>query len=185
MPNLFFKENSEFLIWPDCHIYAIPRQHNKASILHIHIFHLLSFSRMPGPPKFVRPRPHLQGWCQGWLILCHLGWVIWSVHSKKTLVVFYLSLTVLDHLWHIMKDWSSLLLSLIVSPARGRGNSTVVSVSVCQAGRPGSRQAQSACFRKVEFYQVLFTWSHQCWWLVQQRPSMCYHGYVIMHVKDP
>ena len=34
----------------------------------------------------------------------------------------------------------------------GRGNSTVVSVSVYQAGGPGSLPAQSACFRKVEFY---------------------------------
>ena len=37
---------------------------------------------------------------------------------------------------------------------RGRGNSTVVSVSLCQAGHPGSRPARSACFRKVEFYQA-------------------------------
>ena len=35
----------------------------------------------------------------------------------------------------------------------GRGNSTVVSVSVCQAGHPGLHPARSACFRKVEFYQ--------------------------------
>ena len=35
----------------------------------------------------------------------------------------------------------------------GQGNSTVVSVSVCQAGRPGSRPARSACFKEVEFYQ--------------------------------
>ena len=35
----------------------------------------------------------------------------------------------------------------------GQGNSTVDSVSVCQAGHPGSSPAWSACFRKVEFYQ--------------------------------
>ena len=35
----------------------------------------------------------------------------------------------------------------------GRGNSTVVSVSVYEAGGPGSLPAGSACFRKVEFYQ--------------------------------
>ena len=29
----------------------------------------------------------------------------------------------------------------------------MVSVSVCQAGHPGLRLAQFACFRKVEFYQ--------------------------------
>ena len=42
---------------------------------------------------------------------------------------------------------------LIAHCHEGRGNSTVVSVSVCQTGRPGSRPARSFCFRKVEFYQ--------------------------------
>ena len=36
-----------------------------------------------------------------------------------------------------------------------RGNSTVVSVSVYQAGDPGSRPAWSACVRKVEFYHCV------------------------------
>ena len=35
---------------------------------------------------------------------------------------------------------------------RGRGNSTVVSISVYQAGGPGSLPARSACIRKVEFF---------------------------------
>ena len=34
----------------------------------------------------------------------------------------------------------------------GRGNSTVVSVSVYQTGDPGLRPPRSACVRKVEFY---------------------------------
>ena len=34
----------------------------------------------------------------------------------------------------------------------GRGNSTVVRVSVYQAGGPGSLPARSACHRKVELY---------------------------------
>ena len=42
--------------------------------------------------------------------------------------------------------------SILYFDKRGRGNSTVVSVSVYQAGDPGSRPAQSACYRKVEFY---------------------------------
>ena len=33
------------------------------------------------------------------------------------------------------------------------GDSTVVSISVCQAGLPGSRPVRPACFRKVECYQ--------------------------------
>ena len=37
----------------------------------------------------------------------------------------------------------------------GRGNSTVVSVSVYQAGDPGSRPPRSACHRKVEFYHCV------------------------------
>ena len=35
----------------------------------------------------------------------------------------------------------------------GQGNGTVVSGSVCEAGRPGSCPARSTCFRKLEFYQ--------------------------------
>ena len=38
---------------------------------------------------------------------------------------------------------------------RGRGKSTVVSVSVFQAGDPGSRPPRSACHRKVEFYHCV------------------------------
>ena len=37
----------------------------------------------------------------------------------------------------------------------GRGNSTVVSVSVYQAGDPGSRPPRSACHRKVRFYHCV------------------------------
>ena len=37
----------------------------------------------------------------------------------------------------------------------GRGNSTVVSVSVYQAGGPGLLPARSACHRKVEFYHCI------------------------------
>ena len=37
----------------------------------------------------------------------------------------------------------------------GRGNGTVVSVSVYQAGGPGSLPARSACYRKVEFYHCV------------------------------
>ena len=35
---------------------------------------------------------------------------------------------------------------------RWRGNITVLSVSVCHVGGPGSCPARSACHRKVEFY---------------------------------
>ena len=38
---------------------------------------------------------------------------------------------------------------------RGRGNSTVVRVSVYQAGGPGSLPARSACHRRVEFYHCV------------------------------
>ena len=38
---------------------------------------------------------------------------------------------------------------------RGRGNSTVVSVSLCQAGGPGSCTTRSACHRKVRFYHFV------------------------------
>ena len=66
----------------------------------------------------------------------------------------------------------------------GQGNSTVFSISVCQAGSPGSCPAQSACFRWNSI-TVLLTCSHQCRRLVHKRPSMCYNVCVIMHVKDP
>ena len=42
---------------------------------------------------------------------------------------------------------------LLYKCIRGWGNGTVVSVSVYEAGHPGSYSARSACFRKVEFYQ--------------------------------
>ena len=37
----------------------------------------------------------------------------------------------------------------------GRGNSTVVSISVYQAGNPGSRPPRSTCYRKVELYHCV------------------------------
>ena len=37
----------------------------------------------------------------------------------------------------------------------GRGNSTVVRVSVYQVGGPGLLPARSACHRKVEFYHCV------------------------------
>ena len=42
-----------------------------------------------------------------------------------------------------------------MSTLNGRGNSTVVSVSVYQAGGPGSLLARSACYKKVRFYQCV------------------------------
>ena len=71
------------------------------------------------------------------------------------------------------------------SRIKGAGNSIMVSISVCQAGHPGSSLAQSACFRKEEFYQHVINCPLHCRRLVHQRPSMCNHVYVIMHVKDP
>ena len=41
------------------------------------------------------------------------------------------------------------------------------------------------CFRKMYTISMLSTCPHQCWRLVHQRPSMCNHASVIMHVKDP
>ena len=35
----------------------------------------------------------------------------------------------------------------------GLGNSIMVSISLCHAGRPGSSLVRSICVRKVEFYQ--------------------------------
>ena len=37
----------------------------------------------------------------------------------------------------------------------GQGNSSVVSVSVCQGGGPGLRPARSACHGKVRFYHCV------------------------------
>ena len=44
------------------------------------------------------------------------------------------------------------LVSALIGISMGRGNSTVVSVSVYQVGNPGSRPPRSACHRKVELY---------------------------------
>ena len=53
------------------------------------------------------------------------------------------------------KRSSQLQLNLLATLTRSgvRGNSIVVSISVCQVGRPGSSPVQSACFRKVVCYQ--------------------------------
>ena len=53
---------------------------------------------------------------------------------------------------------------------RGQENSIMVSVYVCQLGRPGLSLAWSICFRMVEFSQNIINLPHQCWRLVQQRP---------------
>ena len=75
--------------------------------------------------------------------------------------------------------------NILLTRKPGRENSIMASVSVCQADRPGSSPARSVCFRKAELYQNVSTCLHRCQPLVHQRPSMCYHVYVIMHVKDP
>ena len=67
----------------------------------------------------------------------------------------------------------------------GWGNSTVVSVSVYQAGDPGSRRLDPLVLERWNSITVLLTCSHQCRRLVQKRQSMCYYFCVIMHVKDP
>ena len=68
----------------------------------------------------------------------------------------------------------------------GQGNSTVVSISVYQAGDPGSRPPiDPLVLEKWNCITVLLTRSRQCRRLVQKRPSMCYYVCVIMHVKDP
>ena len=46
-------------------------------------------------------------------------------------------------------------MTIEVLTIEGRGNSTVVNVSVYEAGGPGSRPARSACHRKVEFYHYV------------------------------
>ena len=43
----------------------------------------------------------------------------------------------------------------VLQVTQGRENSTVVSISVYQAGDLGSHPAQSACHRKVEFYHCV------------------------------
>ena len=43
--------------------------------------------------------------------------------------------------------------TLVYTVLRGQGNSIMVSASVCQSGRPGSRPVQFACFRRVVCYQ--------------------------------
>ena len=55
----------------------------------------------------------------------------------------------------IIKSISPLQLYQTHSPTLllGRGNSIMVSISVCRAGRPGSSPVWSTCFRKVGFYQ--------------------------------
>ena len=68
---------------------------------------------------------------------------------------------------------------------RGRGNNIKVSVSVCHAGRPGWSRYGPFVSERRNSTNMLLTCLNQCRQLVHQRPSMCYHVCVIMHVKDP
>ena len=65
---------------------------------------------------------------------------------------------------------------------KGRGNSIMVSISVCQVGRPGSSRYDLFVSERWTAAKMLSTCPHQCRRLVHQRPSMYYHVYVIMHV---
>ena len=56
--------------------------------------------------------------------------------------------------------------------SRGRGNSIMVSVSVCHAGRPGSSSVWSVCFRKVEFYQHAIVSNNADYWFTKRRPCV-------------
>ena len=51
----------------------------------------------------------------------------------------------------------------------GWGNSTVISVSVYQAGDPSSPPPRSACYRKVEFYHcvidLIMLINPSLWWV--------------------
>ena len=64
---------------------------------------------------------------------------IWKeIQTSSTFYIFIL----LCHnctMWKMPSGW-------------GRGNSTAIRVSVCQASGPGSRPAWSTCLKKVEFY---------------------------------
>ena len=68
----------------------------------------------------------------------------------------------------------------------GWGNSIMVSVSVCEVGRPGSSPARSVCISQKggdlpACYQLVPT-SAEDWF--NKGHAMCNHVYVIMHVKD-
>ena len=67
------------------------------------------------------------------------AFMLYIFMTECMLKEYYLHQTLCSQTWH----------------QSGRGNSTVFSVSVCQAGGPGSLPAQSTCFRKVEFYHCV------------------------------
>ena len=77
-----------------------------------------------------------------------IGWIHSNLTTENGLWKIQLNIQIANCLFFC-------LIKLIIFLGSGeiRGNSTVVSVSVCQADRPGSSPARSACFRKVGFYQ--------------------------------
>ena len=108
--------------------------------------------------------------------ICEFGMWIFSCWRSKVICnneELYKPLSIRHFLilllWHLVQ-------------IQGRENSTVVSVSVCQAGGLGSRPARSACHRKVRFYHCVIDSFPP---VLQKRPSMCYYVCEIMHVKDP
>ena len=65
-----------------------------------------------------------------------------------------------SEIWHLTswKEWAKLEFFPFQSLSNwlwGRGNSIVVSVSVYQAGDPGSRPLRAACHTKVRFYHCV------------------------------
>ena len=122
-------------------------------------------------------------WCMETLASFGMKW-------KKKLIIHVIPWCVKmimsrTHTNFVKLEWMDMVHVALYWKLEGRGNSTVVSISICEAGCPGLSLARSISYRKVEFYLLLLTCSHQCRRLVHQRPSMCYHVYVVMHVKDP
>ena len=71
-----------------------------------------------------------------------------SVHFYKYICVFFSHLRLYDIIYiFICNHIVNITIGIV-----GRGNSTVVRVSVNQAGDPSSRPPRSVCVRKVEFY---------------------------------
>ena len=96
---------------------------------------------------------HLQRDCQ----LCLKKYTCLCLHQEKQRAVLWRHIhDVIKYSCYAVTSFYALLHSnRLFTRAEGAGNGTVVSVSVYQAGGPGSLPAQSACFRKVRFYHCV------------------------------
>ena len=98
----------------------------------------------------------VQLWVHKWLNFMFTSMILkWSIslHNLTTLLYTFGNILSLTLLFSTIYGILGGHFTFKEKTLGGGVNSTVVSVSVCPAGRPSSRPARSACFREVGCYE--------------------------------